>query len=237
VNGSDIHNVNLSLKEDLLGNKVSIKNSASGSNVDVYSRFLGYRLGFNEKELRHSVQANENGNGGGIYFKDLAAKDVMISFSFVYNDGSEKDPGVGIWVTNANDPALNGQSIRVLFKSQEMNVLWREKAGNVKGENYGWISKDEYQNGATASYDVRTKGIQYDAVFVRLDNVYYMFIKRSDETEYKLACKFASDIVPDLAVYGFSITASDTTDIEFFHYSYQTDKAEIINTLKELSGN
>jgi hypothetical protein len=64
-----------------------------------------------------------------------------------------------------------------------------------------------------------------------------MYIKQSSETEYKLACKFESDIVPDLAAYGFSITAGSSSNIEFFNYSYQTDKAEIQNALNELSGN
>ncbi|MBQ7369730.1 MAG: hypothetical protein IJW58_01995 [Clostridia bacterium] len=237
VNGSAINGLNITLKEELLGNNVIINNESNGSQVEVLSRPLGYPISFNEKELRHSVHANENGNGGGIYFKDLVSKDVMISFSFVYNSGSENDPGIGIWVTNAREPALNGQSIRVLFKNQAMDVLWRKQTGNEIGVDRGWIGKAIYQNGATASYDVRTQGVEYDAIFVRLDNVYYMYIKQSSETEYKLACKFESDIVPDLAAYGFSVTAGSSSNIEFFNYSYQTDKAEIQNALNELSGN
>lgn len=227
------------LKKELLGTSVEIHHPINGSIVEVLSRPLGYPISFNEKELRHSVNANANGNGGGIYFKDLVAKDAMISFSFVYNGGTEKEPGIGIWVTNAREPALNGQSIRVLFKNQAMDVLWRKQAGDENGVDRGWISSSEYQNGATATYDIQTKGVVYDAIFVRLDNVYYMYIKKSSETEYELACQFQSDIVPDIAAYGFAVTAgaTATADIEFFNYSYQTDKTEIQNALNALSGN
>lgn len=231
VNGA-VSAPNITLKPELLGSRATL----NGTNI--LSRTSAYRYDFNEERLKHSIRVDNTGNGGAIYFKETA-ENVAIAFSFVNNGGTEPDPGIGIWTTSCNEPALNGPSLRTLFKAQSTDLLWRRTSAS---DDRGWATKDKDPVNCgqwQAGYDLRKdKGIVYDAVFVRYENTYYLFIKQHGEENYKISVKYHTDLIGGAAAYGFAITAgnSATIDVEFFDHEFVSEKSEVKTKLNGLLG-
>lgn len=221
ANGA-VSGVNFTLEKDELASTVY------NGGVAVHSRTIegSYDRKFNLDEMRHSVRVGQSGNGGGIYFGDSSATDIMISFKYIKHDGTETDPGFGIWATSVNEPASNGPNIRMLLKSTKVEARCVSSSNETSFATL---------NGATG-IDVRQNSVVFDCVYIRRNNVYYLFVKAGNAATYTQVCEYTSDVIPGAAVYGLTVTAGNglTLDGEFYDYGFTKSVSEIDARLSQL---
>lgn len=205
-------NIDINLEAARIGESVTLRGNVLRSG-------LGYSFGFNEDLLRNEVKAVQSANGNAVYFSETAA-DVAVKFSFTKVSGSESDPGFGIWFATADNPAET-DSVRFLFKSNMLEI--RDRAGSEIHWDRTAKLGDIYVNNGT-----------YDALVIRKENTYSIYLRESGIGEYIKVYSYVSDTISGVSAIGLCLSAMSPIDARFFYYSLITDAEEIDALLSTL---